>query len=247
MKIFGLIGYPLEHSFSPQYFKDKFLQIGIENAVYHAFPLQSINELHELLTNNPGLTGLNVTIPYKNQVIPFLNELDPAAQLVNAVNTIHITKSGDRNYLKGYNTDVIGFKASLIPLLEKKHYKALILGTGGASKAVTYVLSQMNIPYTMVSRNPNRENQLKYSEVNSATMSTHLLIINCTPVGMYPDTNCPEIPYENLTTQHILYDLIYNPVRTMFLQQGETKGAKIKNGLEMLHLQADASWEIWNQ
>lgn len=257
MKKYGLIGYPLEHSFSESYFKKKFKKEGINNCSYELYPLKKIEELKNLLKQTPGLYGLNVTIPYKISVIPFLDELDSTAQKIGAVNMIKIIydhsiaqnsdKKNDVNtnsYLKGYNTDAFGFENSLKPLLKKHHNKALVLGTGGSSKAVIYILKNLCIDFLQVSRNPFG-NQIGYSEITSYILNEYTLIINTTPAGMFPNIEkYPLIPYEYISEKHILYDLIYNPDETQFLKFGKERGASIKNGLEMLCLQADKSWEI---
>ncbi|MBS1585330.1 MAG: shikimate dehydrogenase [Bacteroidetes bacterium] len=238
---YGLIGYPLGHSFSPEYFAKKFADLHID-ARYELYPLASISELESLLHSQP-LKGLNVTIPYKKQVIPYLDKLDEVAERVGAVNTISF-----RDGIKtGYNTDVIGFAQSLVPLLKQQHREALVLGTGGASKAVAYVLENLGISYTKVSRSKT-ESVLQYEELDEGTIAANKLIINCTPLGKYPNAEqAPKIPYDGIGESHLLYDLIYNPSETKFLQLGKERGAVIKNGLEMLQLQADAAWEIWNR
>ncbi len=239
MRIYGLIGYPLNHSFSPGYFRRKFEKEGIDDASYSLFPLRSVEEFTTLDGN---MRGLNVTIPYKESIIPFLDELTEEAKEIGAVNTI-LFQNGRTT---GYNTDVFGFRKSLENALEgRKPAKALVLGTGGASKAVLYVLKKMKIGVNLVSRG---NGYLKYDEINKKIMDSHRLIVNTTPLGMYPDThNCPHLPYHFLGPDHILFDLIYNPEKTLFLAQGEARSAVIKNGLEMLELQAEKSWEIWNQ
>lgn len=239
--LYGLIGITLTHSFSPAYFKKKFAEQHID-AVYEAFPIPYIRELPTLMENNPNLAGLNVTIPYKEAVIPYLDELDPVAEQIGAVNCIVIKG----NYKKGYNTDAIAFEQSLNPLLTKHHKQALILGTGGSSKTVAYVLEQLGIPYQKVSRNP-KQGRLPYEALTPELISRCKLIINTTPAGMYPNVdNAPPIPYDTIGEHHLLYDLIYNPVETKFLEQGKDKGATTKNGFEMLRLQADASWDLWS-
>jgi len=238
---FGLIGYPLTHSFSPAYFQKKFADEGVD-AVYDLYPLSDINEVTALLRDVKELRGLNVTIPYKETVMPFLDEVDAVAATIGAVNSIDIRDGKTR----GHNTDVIGFRESLQPLLAPHHTHALILGTGGASKAVKYVLEQMGIAYKMVSRNKGK-GQLTYEDITEDTIAEHTLIINTTPVGMSPDINAlPPLPYNVLTPHHLLYDLIYNPAETQFLAQGKQHGAITQNGLEMLQLQADAAWGIWD-
>jgi shikimate dehydrogenase len=242
MKVYGLIGYPLSHSFSKGFFAEKFEKEDIKGCLYDSFPIPAIEEFPALLTQYPDLCGLNVTIPYKQAVMPFLDELSPAAADIKAVNCIDF-----RNGKKiGYNTDAIGFRRSLEPLLQSHHDKALVLGTGGAAKAVQYVLKSLNIPYQLVSRQAAPGN-ITYDQLDEAIMASHTLIVNTTPLGMYPNVDAsPELPYQLISSRHLLYDLIYNPATTAFLQQGADKGATIKNGHEMLILQAEASWEIWN-
>ncbi len=238
--IYGLIGFPLSHSFSPAYFRKKLAEQHTD-AVYETFPLASIDLFLKLLAEQPQICGLNVTIPYKESIIPFLHEIDSVAHNVGAVNCINL-KDGIR---KGYNTDVIGFEQSLIPLLESQHMQALILGTGGSSKAVAYVLKQLGIPFQKVSREADGTS-LTYDALSVDMIARHTLIINTTPLGMYPGIDsAPPIPYEAITTQHLLYDLIYNPEETKFLAEGKKYGAAIKNGFEMLQLQAEAAWDIW--
>ena len=238
---YGIIGYPLTHSFSPAYFKKKFAQLGTD-AVYEAFPLAGISELSGLLASHDMLAGLNVTTPYKEAVIPFLHEIDPVAAEIGAVNCV-VIKDG---WKKGYNTDALGFEQSLNPLLQPQHTYALVLGTGGSSKAVAYTLTQLGIPFRKVSRYRGAD-VLAYDELTAALMAQYKLIINTTPLGMYPNMDAaPAIPYEQLTDQHLLYDLIYNPEETRFLAQGRAQGAGTKNGFEMLQLQAEASWDIWS-
>ncbi len=257
MRRFGLIGYPLTHSFSRKYFKEKFLKENLEAHFYQNFPLQEINDFESILLQNPDILGLNVTIPYKVAIIPFLNELDETAKAVGAVNTIKITRLNKTKnlesikkdfYLKGFNTDTYGFEMSLKPLLQPNHYKALILGTGGASKAIEYVFNKLGIEYLIVSRNPKGDNQVAYSELNDTAIKNFRLIVNTTPLGTYPNVDeCPDIPYQYITHQHFLYDLVYNPEETLFLKHGKEKGAIIQNGLSMLKLQAEKAWEIWNK
>ena len=242
MKLYGLIGYPLEHSFSEKFFSEKFSVEKID-AKYQLFPIKNIELFSEILENNPTLCGLNVTIPYKEKIIPLLDELDETAKEIGAVNVIEFTSQG----LKGYNSDIVGFENSLRKVVKPTHKKALILGTGGASKGVAFVLRKMGIDYKFVSRTPKKE-QFSYSELSAEIIKEYTLIVNTTPIGTYPNVNeCPEIPYDSVTENHLLYDLIYNPEKTLFLQKGEMRDATIKNGLEMLHGQAVAAWEIWNQ
>lgn len=239
MALYGLIGYPLTHSFSPAYFNNKFEKQGID-ATYRAFPLAHINDLPALIEQHSDLEGLNVTIPYKELVIPYLDAIDPAAKTIEAVNCIRI-KNGVRT---GYNTDYKGFLDSLKPLLKHQHTQALILGSGGASKAIQYALQQLGIMYRLVSR--SGENDYTYLQLTDDIIDSHKLIINTTPLGMYPNTDAsPLIPYHAIGYQHLLYDLVYNPTETKFLLMGKKQRAAIKNGYEMLTLQAEASWNIW--
>lgn len=243
MKTFGLIGYPLGHSFSKKYFKEKFKNEGIIDTFYDNFPLEKIEDLTSLIAEKK-LNGLNVTIPYKEQVLPFLDEYSDAVKEIHAVNTI-VFKEGK---LYGHNTDVYGFEHSLRPLLNNNVQKALILGTGGASKAIAYVLNKLAIEYLFVSRNPSKTNQIAYSAIDSLILKEYHLIVNTSPVGTYPNEDaCPDLPYELLTENYILYDLVYNPEETLFMKNGKQQGAVVKNGYEMLVLQAEKSWEIWNE
>jgi shikimate dehydrogenase len=245
MKKYGLIGFPLTHSFSKQFFTEKFKREGI-NAIYENFEIENISLLTEIIKNNADLEGLNVTIPYKEQVIPFLDELDEAAEKVGAVNTVKITYKSHQIHLKGYNTDTWGFETSLKPLLREHHTKALILGTGGASKAIKFVLNKLNIDYISASIEELNEREIRYNEIDEKMMSERLLIINATPLGTYPKTDTfPPIPYEYISGKHLLFDLVYNPEMTRFLEKGKKRGATLKNGLEMLQQQALKSYEIW--
>jgi len=245
--LYGLIGYPLSHSFSKRYFNEKFRREGIEGCYYELFPLESIEALPALLEAHANLRGLNVTIPYKQQVMPYLGRLDEGAAAVGAVNTISISKG----VLAGYNTDVYGFELSLHRFLEERgveaeSLQALVLGTGGAAKAVAYVLRKMGVPYREVSRT-KKTGRLTYSELNETQMQDHRLIINTTPLGMSPKTDtCPEIPFQHIGPQHLLYDLAYNPEETLLMARARKQGAAAHNGLAMLHLQAEKAWEIWN-
>lgn len=247
MQKYGLIGYPLKHSFSIGYFNEKFNSEGID-AKYVNFEIPSINKFMEVVQENPDLCGLNVTIPYKEQVISFLDSLDPDTAKIGAVNVIKIVRQPKGKVkLVGYNSDIIGFTQSIQPLLLPTHKKALLLGTGGASKAVFHGLKNLGIESVFVSRT-KKPGMLTYEELTPEVMAEHTVIVNCTPVGMYPKVNfCPDIPYELLTPNHLLYDLLYNPNVTLFMKKGEERGAVTKNGLEMLLLQAFAAWEIWNK
>ncbi|MCQ2208861.1 MAG: shikimate dehydrogenase [Paludibacteraceae bacterium] len=245
MRNFGLIGKTLQHSFSKQFFTEKFKNENIQ-AQYDLFELNDINEFSHL-TKEIEFSGLNVTIPYKEQIIPFLDEIDPTAKAIGAVNTIKFCHSNGTQSLCGYNTDIIGFTDSLLPDLKPYHKKALILGTGGASKAIQYSLQQLGIDTIFVSRT-KKEDILCYEDINKDILSDHLLIINCSPAGMFPNIDsAPNIPYNLLTNKHYLFDLVYNPENTLFCQLGKEHGAITKNGLDMLYGQAVASWKIWNK
>jgi shikimate dehydrogenase len=246
MDKYGLIGYPLVHSFSINYFNEKFQNENID-AVYENFEIPTIDQLTEILDTNPELRGLNVTIPYKEKVISFLDSLSPEASAIGAVNVIKIGHKGKKTTLHGYNSDVIGFTRSIEPLLDTYHKKALILGTGGASKAIDFGLKSLNIITRKVSRS-GKDGAMKYSDITPETIKEYNIIVNCTPVGMFPHADeCPELPYEAMDDHNLLYDLIYNPDETLFMRKGKEHGAVVKNGLEMLLLQAFVSWEIWNK
>jgi shikimate dehydrogenase len=246
MDKYGLIGYPLGHSFSISYFNQKFTDEGI-NARYENFEIQSIDMLTEILDRNPNLRGLNVTIPYKEKVIEFLDSISPEARAIGAVNVIRVTHQGNKTLLKGFNSDVIGFTKSIEPMIDKKwHQKALILGTGGASKAINYGLKSLGLETVFVSRY-ERPGTIQYDKITPEVVKEYNVIVNCTPVGMFPHTDeCPPLPYEAMDHHTILYDLIYNPDQTLFMRRGAEYGADVKNGLEMLLLQAFVSWEFWN-
>lgn len=249
MKTYGLLGYPLGHSFSRGYFTEKFTQEHID-AQYLNFELPTMDRYIATLDQYPTLQGHNVTIPYKQQIIPFLDELSPEAAAIGAVNVVKVTWHGGKRHLKGYNSDVIGFTQSIRPLLKPHHTRALILGTGGASKAVyyglTHILGIQDVRY--VSRRPGSPDTLTYSDLTPETIKQYTIIVNCTPCGMHPHTDeSPQIPYQALTANHLLYDLVYNPETTQFMQKGLQKGATVKNGHQMLILQAQASWEYWER
>ncbi|MGI4751964.1 MAG: shikimate dehydrogenase family protein [Janthinobacterium lividum] len=261
MKKYGLIGFPLTHSFSKKYFTEKFEKEGIEDCSYELFELENLSNFPEFIKANPDLCGLNVTIPHKIGAVYYMNWMDDEAKKVEAINCIKVIQesavaaafSGEVGFvdqdfrLEGYNTDIHGFENSLKPLLKSQHIKALVLGNGGASRAVRYVLKKLRIPFQVVSRRP-KPNQILYENVTAELVKSYKLIINTTPLGTDPDiTSFPPIPYEAITNQHLLYDLIYNPEKTVFLQKGEAQGAEIKNGHEMLVLQAEKAWEIWNK
>jgi shikimate dehydrogenase len=243
-KKFGLIGKDISYSFSKKYFTEKFSKELFDDCTYENFDIPNIEEFPNILKNNPDLKGLNVTIPYKEAIIPFLDTMSDKAFRIGAVNVIRFTKKGN---LKGYNSDWYGFKKSLEPLLQLHHKKALILGTGGASKAVAFALDKLGIFYTFVSREAT-ENAIDYNRVNTTTFDNFQIIINCTPLGTSPNTKeFPPIPYEFFTEKHIAFDLIYNPEETQFLKKAKKKGATIKNGYEMLVFQAEKAWTIWNK
>lgn len=242
MKVYGLIGYPLTHSFSQRYFSEKFQKEQITGVVYENFSLHQIEEIEQVF-ERPGLSGLNVTIPYKEAILPWLDELDPVVAAVGACNCIRI-QNGKR---KGYNTDVIGFERSLDPHLKPHHQKALILGTGGAAKAVRFVLEKKGIRYKMVSRQSASADTLRYEDLTPEQLAEHTLIINTTPLGMYPQVDTvPPLDFTSIGSNHFLFDLIYNPATTRFLQEGKDRGATTCNGADMLLIQAEESWKIWN-
>lgn len=247
MRRYGLIGYPLGHSFSKRFFEEKFAREGIADARYDLFPLPDIGHLPELIAENPDLCGLNVTIPHKQTVMRFLHELDETARAVGAVNTIRIRDGR----LTGFNTDVTGFEQSLAnwPAFRRcKPTRACILGTGGAAGAVAYVLRKMQIGYVFVSRQPAGQNQISYEALNVRSAADFDLIVNTTPLGMYPEVDtCPPVPFDIFDARHLVYDLVYNPAETVLLRRAGTTGASVKNGLEMLHLQAEAAWNIWQE
>ena len=246
MKTYGLIGYPLGHSFSRGYFTDYFGREGIE-AEYKNFELPSIEQLAQVLQTEPTLQGFNVTIPYKQQVFSYLSELSEAAQAIGAVNVVKVMRRDEGLHLKGYNTDYIGFTDSIRPHLKPHHTHALILGTGGASKAVDYALRKLGLKTQYVSRTA-REGIIAYDELTPELMAQYTVIVNTTPLGMHPKVDeCPPLDYAQLTPQHLLYDVVYNPAKTLFLQRGEASGAAICNGMDMLIGQAKAAWEIWSR
>lgn len=246
MDKYGLIGYPLGHSFSISYFNQRFQDENID-AVYENYEIPTIDALPEVLSSNPELKGLNVTIPYKEKVLPFLDSITPEARAIGAVNVIRVTHRGDKTILKGFNSDVIGFTKSIEPMIDSKwHRKALILGTGGASKAIDFGLRHLGLETVFVSRY-ERPGTIQYKSITPEIVREYNVIVNCTPLGMYPKTEiCPDLPYEAMDSHTILYDLIYNPDETLFMKRGAKYGANVKNGLEMLLLQAFASWEFWN-
>ena len=242
--MFGLIGFPLSHSFSQKYFTEKFRKENIGDCSYRNFSIPAIEEISSVLISEPELCGLNVTIPYKEQIIPFLHFKNEVVEETGACNCIKISN----RKLYGYNTDVIGFEISLKKKLKAHHRHALILGTGGAAKAVEYVIRKSGIDYKLVSRKTSSANTINYGDLNEGLIQSHQLIINTTPAGMFPNVNAyPDIPYNALTEKHYLFDLVYNPEKTAFLQKGEQHGATVENGHEMLAIQAEESWRIWNE
>ena len=246
MDKYGLIGFPLGHSFSIGFFNEKFENEGID-AQYVNYEIPSIENLREILDATPNLRGLNVTSPYKEQVMRYLDDISPEAKAIGAVNVIKIIHTNKKILLKGYNSDVIGFTKSIEPLFEPCHQKALILGTGGSSKAIDYGLRSLGLETLFVSRT-QRKDAIRYEELTPAHIRAFNVIVNCTPCGMYPHVDeCPNLPYEAMDKHTLLYDLIYNPDETLFMKKGREQGATVKNGLEMLLLQAFASWDFWNE
>lgn len=247
---FGIIGKSLSHSFSKSYFEKKFTELGLSNYAYLNFELQSIDEIKNILSSHTNLKGFNVTMPYKESIIPFLDELSPEAKSIGAVNCVKVKRDTSTPLsvtLSGHNTDVYGFASSIKPFLEPHHNKALILGTGGASKAVAYALKNIGVEVFYVSTGKKQERTFAYSDLNQHIFNAFHLIVNTTPLGMYPNQNaCPDIPYEFITEKHLCYDLIYNPETTLFLKKAKEQSATTINGLSMLQLQAEKSWEIWN-
>lgn len=244
MNKLGLLGKDISYSFSRSYFKKKFEDENIKNTSYENFDIENINLFPSIIKNTKGIKGLNVTIPYKEQVIPYLDKINKKAKAIGAVNTIRITKKGK---LVGYNTDCYGFKNTIKPFIKSHHKKALILGTGGASKAIAYTLKDMGISYQYVSRKLSDGIGFSYDTLTESDITENQIIINCTPLGTFPNVEeCPNIPYNGINENHILFDLIYNPEETKFLQQGKQNKATIINGLNMLRLQAEKSWSIWN-
>lgn len=247
MKRYGLIGMPLVHSFSQRYFTEKFAKESI-SAEYNLYPLEKIEDVVELMDRTENLVGFNVTIPYKQQIIPYLDELDADAAEVGAVNVVKISIKDGKRHLKGFNSDIYGFYNSIKPLINPDiHKKALILGTGGASKAVKTMLAKLGIEYKIVSRTA-KDGQLTYADLDKDIMADYKVIVNCSPLGTFPNVDtCPDIPYQHLTPDHLAFDLVYNPEETLFLKKAKKQGATVKNGLEMLHLQAEGAWRYWNE
>ncbi|PTN07792.1 shikimate dehydrogenase [Mangrovibacterium marinum] len=248
MKTYGLIGYRLGYSFSKGFFTEKFQNEKLTEHEYVNFELDSIDEFPEIFKKNDHIAGLNCTIPYKQQIIPYLDEIDEEAAKVGAINTVKIIRTGEKIKLKGFNTDIYGFENSLKPMLNEKHKKALILGTGGASKAIKYILDKLGLEYLSASiEDQLYDGEIRYEQIDKALLQEHLVVINATPLGTFPKVDsCANIPYQHLTADHVLFDLVYNPEETLFMKKGKEKGAAVKNGLEMLHGQAIKAWEIWN-
>jgi shikimate dehydrogenase len=245
MKTYGTIGFPLTHSFSKQYFSEKIEREGIPDSAYYSFPLTTIDEFPDFLKNNPSLKGLAVTIPYKEKVLKYVTQLSEEVKQIGAANCIKVRDK----VLTAYNTDIIGFEKSFIKHLKPIHKKALVLGTGGASKAVQYVLEKLGIPFLVVSRNEsNAGHFIQYPDINASMMNEYHILVNATPLGMSPaEDTCPQLPYHLITADHYLFDLVYKPPKTLFLQKGEQQGATIINGFEMLLIQADENWKRWNE
>lgn len=247
MRLLGLIGYPLSHSYSQQYFATRFESEGIRDAHYELFEMKSLSGFPGWLKEHGDLSGFNVTIPHKGNIIRYLDELDPVARELGAVNCVKVVRHGSGISLHGFNTDVDGFRQSLLPVLKPWHRKALILGTGGGARAVAHVLRRLGVEILFVSRDPGDGNRFSYGDITGGIMESHPLIVNTTPLGMYPDIDSfPPLPYQFISTKHLFFDLVYNPAATRFMEFGEKAGATVKNGLEMLYIQADRSWDIWD-
>ena len=246
--MFGLIGFPLGHSFSKEYFNNKFISEHISNVDFQNFELESLHNLYQLIKENPQLGGFTVTIPYKEAILPLMNKVSKEVEEIQALNVVKISRQGEEIYLSGYNTDVYGFEKSLREQNQPHHRQALVLGRGGAAKAVAFVLERSGIDYLFVSRNPENKHTIAYKDLIKEIIDSHTMVINTTPLGMFPKVDsCPDIPYQYLSDKHFLFDLVYNPKQTVFLQKGMERGAKICNGYDMLCYQADKAWEIWNE
>jgi shikimate dehydrogenase len=244
MKTYGLIGKSLSHSFSKEYFSQKFKKESISNCTYVNVELEMISDFRAKRIKYPNYKGLNVTIPYKESIIPFLDEIDPIAEKIGAVNTIQFLENGN---LKGYNTDVVGFRNSIKPFLDLNHTRALIFGTGGASKAIAFVLKDLGIPFYYVSRSPKSKKEIRYEDLDKSSIASFQFLINCTPIGTFPDVEkMIPIDVDGIGNKHLVYDLVYNPAETLLLKSAKEKGAIVVNGLSMLRIQAEESWRIWN-
>lgn len=248
MKTYGLIGHRLGYSFSRNFFTEKFAKENLSEHEYLNFELDTIDEFPGIFEQGKEICGLNCTIPYKQQIMQFLDEIDAEAAEIGAVNTVKIINQNGKRILKGFNTDIYGFENSLRPMLGEKHQKALILGTGGASKAIKYILNKLQIEFVSASiEDQLYEKEIRYNQIDEELLKEYLIVIHATPIGTFPNVDiCPDIPYQSITSEHVLFDLVYNPEETLFLKKGKAQGAKTKNGLEMLHLQALRAWEIWN-
>jgi len=248
MKTFGLIGHRLGYSFSKNFFTEKFAKENLQEHEYVNFELDSIDEFPGIFEGDKTICGLNCTIPYKQQIMQFLDEIDAEAAQIGAVNTVKITSKDGKRYLKGFNTDIYGFENSLLPMLEAKHKKALILGTGGASKAIKHILNKLKIEFVSASIEEQLfEKEIRYNQIDEQLLKEYLIIIQATPLGTFPNVDaCADIPYQYISADHVCFDLVYNPEETLFLKKAKAQGSKTKNGLEMLHLQAIRAWEIWN-
>ncbi len=247
-RLFGIVGYPLLQTSSPGYFRQKWEKENIKNTSYQIFPLKTLSEFMTLIESKPDLVGLNVTIPYKVSIIEKLHELSEEAKAIGAVNVIKISRHNDKAILTGFNTDAIGFERSITPLMRSHHRAALILGTGGASRAAAYVFQKIGIDYFLVSRDPHGKNHIGYDNLTMDLFESHTIVVNASPMGMFPDIDsCPPLPYEYLSGHHLIFDMVYNPAETVFLQKGKAAGAAVLNGLPMLHQQAEATWQIWNE
>ena len=248
MKLFGVLGFPLGHSFSKKYFENKFISENIKDACFLNFEVENLDDLHELINGNPQLEGFTVTIPHKTAMFPLMNELTDEVKEIGALNVVKIKRQDGQVFLFGYNTDVYGFEKSLLSSLQPHHKQALVLGTGGAAKAVVFVLKKLGIDYLFVSRKPEDNNTLSYNNLTEEIIKSYPLIINTTPLGMFPKIDSyPEIPYEFLTDKHFLFDLVYNPEQTLFMQKGIERKAQVCNGYDMLCYQAEEAWKIWNE
>lgn len=248
MRTYGIIGKPLSHSWSKSYFEKKFGDEHLENCRYENYLLHDISELPGLIKHEATLFGLHVTIPYKEEVRRYIDRLDPVAAQIGAVNVLNINRQGEEVLVEGYNTDMPAFRDTFKPLLKRHHQRALVLGSGGASRAVVYTLRELGMDFTVVSRYPGQYETISYYEVDQEVIKNHQVIVNATPVGMFPDKHgLPQIPYDSLSSNHLLYDLIYNPFETEFLRKGASAGSIVKNGQQMFHRQAELSWAIWTK
>ena len=246
-RIFGLTGFPLGHSWSKKYFEHKFRSENISEVSYEVFPTEKCEDILAWVIANKDLAGFNVTIPHKTAIMPLLHEIHPAAMETGAVNTVKVIRNGDQFRLIGFNTDIFGFESSIKPLLKSHHQAAIILGTGGAARAAAWVFKKLAVDFVFVSRNPQGLNQIHYKSIGKELLQDFHIIVNASPVGMWPDVSAkPALPYHLLGPKHLLFDMVYNPEQTAFLAEAQKYGAAVRNGLEMLHLQAEKSWEIWN-